>query len=222
MLVRQILAVFTKEMRSELKTRFALNAALMFVLTTVLMIAFSTKEERLSASVAAGLLWVILFFSAMTGLAKSFVSEEERGTALLLRLSTQSTAVYFGKLLYNIVLTLVLYAIGVLFFFLFMAGTSIQTHSIFWAVFVLGSVATAGATTLISAIIARAHSKNALFSVLSFPLVLPLVLTGVETTTMALAGATFESAQSNLQLIGSYVVVLVAVSTMLFDFVWKD
>lgn len=222
LIVRQIIAVFHKDLRSEIKTRYAINAVLMFVLTTVAMIVFSTADERLSNGLASGILWIIMFFSAMTGLSKTFVSEEERGTGLLLQLSTPPTAVYFGKLFFNILLTVVLYTAAVLLFFLFIHEITIKTPLLFAAVLLLGSIATASATTIIAAIIARANTRSALFPVLSFPILLPLVLSGVEATYQSLAGIAFGQAQSNLIILASYSVVLVAVSTMLFDFVWKD
>ncbi len=222
MILRQIAAVFEKDVRSEIKTRYALNAVLMFVLTTVAMIVFSTADEKLTNGLAAGILWVIMFFSAMTGLAKTFVSEEERGTGMLLRISTAPTAVYFGKLFFNILLTILLYGTAVVLFFLFVPGVYIRTPSLFAAVFVLGGIATASAVTLIAAIIAKANTKSALFPVLSFPVLLPLVLAGVESTYQALAGIAFGQAQSNLIILACYSIVLIAVSSMLFDFVWKE
>jgi len=221
-LVRQMLSVFWKDIRSELKTRYALNAVLMFVLTTVTMIAFATADEKLSNGVIAGLLWVVLFFSAMTGVAKSFVSEEERGTVLLLRLSAPSWAVYVGKLLFNVVLTMALYGLAVLAFLFFVDDMVVRSPALFWASVLLGSLATAGATTIIAAIIAKANTKGALFPVLSFPVLLPLILSGVETTYQALSGVAFEQARSSFQLIGSYSVVVITISLLLFDFVWKD
>ncbi len=221
-LMRQCYAVARKDFASEWKTRFAINAMLMFVLSTVTMIAISTKEERMTNGVAAALLWVILFFSAMTGLAKSFVSEEERGTALLLRLSTYSSAVYFGKLWFNIALTTLLNAASVLIFFFLISDITIGSPMLFAVVFLCGSVGTASATTLIAAIIAKANAKGALFAVLSFPVVLPLTMSGVEALYQALIGVAFALALDNVMIMVSYCVVLITVSFLLFDAVWLD
>jgi heme exporter protein B len=221
-LLIQIVAVLRKDLQSELKTRYALNAALMFVLTTVMMMGFATADEKITNGVAAGLLWVALFFSAMTGLAKSFVSEEERGTSLLLQLVARPTAVYFGKLLFNILLTTLLYGLAVVIFFFIINDVAIKSPALFWMSFLLGSIATASATTIIAAIIAKANTKGALFPVLSFPVLLPLILSGVETTYQSLAGVSFEAARNNFQIIAAYIVVVIATSFMLFDFVWKE
>lgn len=221
-LYRSIWAVFRKDFLSELKTRYALNAVLMFVLTTVAVIAFSSAGEKITNGIASSMLWIVLFFSAMTGLQKVFVSEEERGTSLLLSLSAPSLAIYFGKLLFNTALTMLLYGLGTLAFFVFINDVEIRSPLLFWISFILGSLATAAATTLISAIIAKANTKAALFPVLSFPALLPLLLAGVETTYQALSGVSFWEARNNFQIIASYSVVVVAVSAMLFDFVWKE
>lgn len=222
MILRQISAVFKKDVHSEIKNRYALNAVIMFVLTAVSMVVFSTADERLTNGLASGILWIIMFFSAMTGLSRSFVAEEERGTALLLHLTAPASAVYFGKLLFNISMTVILNGVAVILFFLFISGVQIQSPSIFWTMFLLGSIATASATTIIAAIIAKANTKAALFPVLSFPILLPLIIAGVETTSQALAGVNFMQAQSNFILVTSYCIVVIAASFMLFDFVWKD
>lgn len=220
--LKSVLAVFRKDLQSELKTRSTLNAVGMFVLTTVSVIAFSSAGEKITNGIAASMLWIVLFFSAMTGLQKAFVSEEERGTSLLLSLHAPSLAVYFGKLLFNTALTLLLYGLGTLAFFVFINDVVIRSPLLFGISFILASCATAAATTLISAIIAKAQTKAALFPVLSFPALLPLILSGVETTYQALSGVSFTEARSNFQIVASYSVVVVAVSAMLFDFVWKD
>ncbi len=83
--MRGAAAVFTKDLYSELRTRYALNALIMFVVVTLSIILFSTAGETVSPSLSAGILWIIIFFSAMSGLSRSFVSEEERGTTMTLR-----------------------------------------------------------------------------------------------------------------------------------------
>src|ERR1043165_8127045 len=101
--LQQSIAVLRKDFRSELRSRYALNSLGMFVVITVAALAFALSSERhLSLSVISALLWISMFFTAVTGLGRSFISEEERGTTLLLRLSVPPTPVYFGKLALNL------------------------------------------------------------------------------------------------------------------------
>ena len=67
--LRATVAVFLKDWHSELRTRYAISALGMFVVTTISMILFSLAGEQASPEVLAGMLWVVIFFAAMSGLA---------------------------------------------------------------------------------------------------------------------------------------------------------
>ena len=218
----QIYAVFKKDLLSEFRTRYAISAVLLFILTTITMIVFGTAHEKMSTGVAAGILWVIMFFSAMTGLSKSFVSEEERGTGFLLQLSATSIAVFFGKLLFNILLSIALNGTAIFLYFLLLNPVTVKSPEIFaWTAF-LGSVGLAGATTIISAIIAKANTKNALFPALSFPILLPLIMIGIEATVVGYEGKGSASMASSFQMMIAYCGIVITASYLLFDFVWKE
>ncbi|MGA2296697.1 MAG: heme exporter protein CcmB [FCB group bacterium] len=220
--VNKIFAVFYKEIFSEFRTRYSISAIFLFILTTITMIVFGTAGETLSLGLVSGFIWIIMFFSAMTGLAKSFVSEEERGTSLLLRLSTTPGSIYFGKLIYNCLLSLSMNTFAVLLLFLVMGKVDIKNPLVFILTHVLGSIGIAGGTTIISAIIARASTKGALFPVLSFPIVLPLIIVGIESTRLSLEGAPFAQAQNDIQLIVAYCGIIITASYFLFDLIWEE
>ncbi len=220
--LRNIHAVLVKDLKSEFRTRYAISAVLLFILTTITMIVFSTAGEVMTEGIAAGILWVIIFFAAMTGLSKSFVSEEERGTGFLLQLTASSAAVYFGKLLFNILLGLTLNFFATFLFFIFTSSVSILHFDVFIGTIFMGSLGIASATTIISAIIAKANSRNALFPVLSFPVLLPIILLSIQNTHYAFDGSGLDSAAGNFNLIFAYCGILVTGSYLLFDMVWKD
>ena len=100
------MAVFRKEMAIEFRSRIALSALLLFMVITISTIAFTTAGERINNYVASALLWIVLFFGSMTGLSRTFVMEEERGTSLLLKLSSTPMEVFFGKFLFTCFLSL--------------------------------------------------------------------------------------------------------------------
>src|SRR5262245_4853735 len=108
--VLEVGAVFSKDARSEFRTRAALNAIVLFALTTLMVISLSISAQGLSpgikARVLASLLWIVLFFSAMSGLPRVFVKEEDSRTAMALRLAAVPNVVLAGKLLFNVALLL--------------------------------------------------------------------------------------------------------------------
>jgi heme exporter protein B len=220
--VRSVIAVFLKDWHSELRTRYAVSALGMFVITTIAIIMFSLGSEGAPPDVLSGMLWVVIFFAAMSGLSRTFVSEEERGTSMTLQLLAPGSAVFFGKLLFNLVLSLALNAVTVVLYAAFVNGFVIKTLSIFLVAILLGSAGLAAAATIIAAIIARANTKGTLYPVLSFPILLPLLLAVINATRLASEGAYFQEAAGEFQLLISYIVVVVTASATVFDFVWKD
>ena len=76
--------------------------------------------------------------------------------------------------------------------------------------------------TIIAAIIAKAGAKGTLYPVLSFPILLPLILTCVQLTLFSFDGTSFEEAQFEVAIVVGYDVIMLTASYMLFDFIWKD
>lgn len=215
-------AVFSKDLRSELRTRYALNALIMFVVTTISIVVFAISGVNVSNELLSGVLWIIVFFSTMSGLSRSFVSEEERGTVMTLQLITSPSIVYFGKLLFNVMLLGAINTFTVLLYFILLTTFTIRSFDIFITTMVLGTLGLASASTIIAAIIAKANTKGTLYPVLSFPILLPLLLTVINGTKLAVDGASFAEALEEFQVLLSYIVVITVASYLLFDFVWKD
>src|SRR6266571_2371562 len=59
-------AIFRKDWRSELRTRYAISALVMFVITTISIILFSLGSEGAPLTALSGMLWVVVFFAAMS------------------------------------------------------------------------------------------------------------------------------------------------------------
>ncbi|MCX6137488.1 MAG: heme exporter protein CcmB [Ignavibacteriales bacterium] len=222
MMMRSAYEVFRKDVHSEFRTRYAMNALIMFVIVALSIILFSIGDESVTPGVLSGILWVIIFFSGMSGLSRSFVSEEERGTVLTLQLLTEPSAVYAGKLLFNLILTVSLNLFIAVMYVLLVQQFVVQSPAIFWVTILLGSAGIAAAATILAAIIAKANTKGTLYPVLAFPIMLPLLLTVMNATRLATEGAPFSEAAGEFQVLVAYTVVVIAVSVILFDFVWKD
>jgi heme exporter protein B len=220
--IKSILAVVSKDIRSELRTRYALNALMMFVVISVATILFALRDDEVSTDVLSGMFWVVIFFTAMSGLSRIFVSEEERGTAMTLQLVASPSVVYFGKLIFNCGLTLALSAAVTLLYVTVFPIFAIGSWQIFTVTIFLGSLGFAAAATILAAIIAKANSKGTLFPVLSFPILIPLLMTVMKSTARALDGEIVSAAFGEFQILGSYVMMMIAGSYLLFDFVWKE
>lgn len=218
----EILAIVYKELLSEFRTRYSLSTILLFIFTTISMIAISYSSDKISSETTAGLLWIVLFFTSMIGLSKTFITEEERGTALLLQVIANSYAIYFGKLIFNILTSLFINFFAVTFFFLFLNTQVVQSVNLLILTIGISSLAIATATTVISAIIAKANSKNALFPVLAFPILLPIIKIGIDLTVSSFAGSSVQENLGDIQMMIAYTGLIATVSYVLFDYIWKD
>jgi len=213
--------MLVKDLKLELRDKYALNAVLMFGITTLAVVSFSLGQRNLPPHLLGALFWVIMFFSAMSGLAHIFIREEESGTSLALRLAAPPDAVYIGKLLFNLILLSVLTVIITPLFFIF-TNAPVSSTIDFIPILILGVLGLCSATTLIAAIIARAAVKGALFAVLSFPIIIPLLLTLVISTQKLFEGSGVGSVMTELQFLLAYMVVMIVGSLMLFKFVWTE
>jgi heme exporter protein B len=233
----EAVAVFAKEVRAEWRTRVAVSATGLFAVgsLTLMMLALrvhppvALKREPL-ISVATALLWLLLYFTAVTGLGRAFVLEEERGTALALRLTARATVVWAGKFAFN---ALLLFGLAVVTTPLLLAALEIDVAtanlSLLACVLTFGCVGMAAVLTMTSALVAQATAKGGLLAVLSLPVLTPLFTAAVHGTRAALGVGTMASRPpafviglGDLEVLVSYAVVSVTASLLLFGFVWEE
>lgn len=223
--VRAAWAVFRKDVRSELRTRYALNALGMFALSVVLVVSFYLgpnlgPHDDLTPSIQSALLWIALFFAALSGLGRAFVHEEEVQTATFLRLNAPPLAVFVGKWLLNVVLLALLSVVVTLLLGLFLK-MRIPNVAMLGATLLLGGLGLAATVTLLAAIIAKASARSALFAALAFPVVFPQLVIAMLATEQALTGATWRVALPQLQGLGAYAVAMTTAALFLFPYVWE-
>ncbi len=212
-------AVLTKEAVCESRTRYAVGALIMFALTALSSVSMAIAGASLPPELAAALLWVVLFFCAMAGLARVFVQEQEAGTLLGLRLYAAGQDVFWGKLLFNLLLLLGLSCLVVPLFTVFLA-VEVGTWLPFIIVLTLGCVGMAAVATLTAAMVMYAQGKHAIFTVLTFPVLLPQFLSAINATAKILSGDLPDLNQ--LLFMAGYDVAVMAAGVLLFDYLWQE
>jgi heme exporter protein B len=217
----EALAVFVKDWRCELRTRYALNTIVLFALSTLVIVSLALGPlgtrpgER--AAVLPVVLWLILLFAAAAGLPRGFAHEEETHTATALRLTATPSALFCGKLLYSLTLLAALEVL-VVPLFLAMVQLDVDHPGRLAAALLAGGYGLAAGSTLVAAIVAQARGKAALFAVLAFPVLVPLLLLAVALTRAAVGGDPAEGALRQLLLYDGSVTVA---GLMLVPAVWN-
>ena len=220
-LLQGITAILAKDLQTELRSRYALNTVLAFVGASLLLILFALNAEQLPPIPQSGLVWVIILFAALSSLSRSFVMETDRQTYNLLRLHSEATEVFLGKLCFNYLFTL---TVNVTTFgaYIFLLGISIADGWAFLLVLLLGTAGLSGVATMLGAIVSQADRKGAIFSVLSIPLLIPLILILVQLTKAALIATFTEPYINNAMALLGYAGTTITAGILLFDYIWDE
>jgi len=218
--IRNTYIIFWKELQQELRTRYAFNTILAFVVSALLLILFTLKAHQLEPIPKAGLIWIVILFTALAHLARSFVMEAERLTLDLLRLHSRGITVFLGKWLYNSILTLVVNGFTFAIYMLLM-----QMRVLNWPGFILllvvGSASLASITTLMASLVAQAERKGLIYSVVSIPLLIPLILLLVQLTKISLVTGDWSTGLNDTAALIGYFGATLSAGLVLFDYVWE-
>jgi heme exporter protein B len=211
-------AILRKECRCEWRTRYGLNAALLFAVATLAGVSFAIGQLTDRTDVLAALLWIVLLFASLASLAHAFVREVEARTLTLLRLVASPVAIALGKLLFNLLFLGLLELVTVPLFLVFLGAPSPRWGP-FLLILGLGSLSLAATTTLVGAVVAQTRARGALFAAVSLPLLMVVLAAGVAGFRAQWEGA---SVADEARLLGAYAAVVLGVSLLLYDHVWED
>lgn len=219
--LQAVTAILAKDLQTELRSRYALNTVLAFVGASLLLILFALNAEQLPPIPQSGLVWVIILFAALSSLSRSFVMETDRQTYNLLRLHSRATEVFLGKLCFNYLFTLTV-NVATFVAYIFLLGISIADAWAFLLVLLLGTAGLSGVATMLGAIVSQADRKGAIFSVLSIPLLIPLILILVQLTKAALIPTFTEPYMNNAMALLGYCGTTITAGILLFDYIWDE
>ncbi|MEP6756076.1 MAG: heme exporter protein CcmB [Chthonomonadales bacterium] len=218
--VQQAVAVFRKDLRMELRNRGSLNAILLFSVISLIVMAFGVGNLEIIAHLKAGLLWVVLFFAAFSGLSHVFVQEEETGTSLALKMHARPESVYAGKAAFNLVLTFGI-AVIVVPIFVIMLKLPTEKPIALAAVIISGLFALSSGASAVAAIISQSRGKGAIFGAIGFPILLPALMVGVRATQIAVTSSDESVVRTVFGLV-AFGVMITTVAAALFPILWDD
>ncbi len=146
---------------------------------------------------------------------------ESSGKMLYYFFLVDARAFILGKTIYNTVLLII---VGLICYLLFsiLHHHPIQTPSLFLIALLLGCIGISGILTLVSSIASKTGHNFTLMSILSFPLLLPLMLMVIRLTHFAITGLDFVQGSKYMISLFSLDVLILALSYLLFPYLWKE
>ena len=217
-----ILALLQKEFLLEWRQKYALNGILLYVVGTVFIcyLSFSGRGNSIGIPTWNALYWIILLFSALHAISKSFI-QERTGRTLYYYSLASPLHIILAKLIYNSLLMLLL-SFFALMVYVTVLGNPIGDLTLFLITLLLGSLGFAGAFTLLSGIVSKAGNNATLMAILSFPVILPFLLMVMKLSKNAIDGLDRTSSFDEILVLISLNAITFALSLLLFPFLWRS
>jgi len=218
-MTKTVFALLKKDLLLELRQQHSFYGILLYVASTIFVLYLSINNPE--GEVWNGLFWIIQLFVCVNAVAKSFL-QESRGRMLYFYIISGAKEFVIAKLIYNIILMLIMSLLSLGLFFVLLKNPLSNTL-LFTGIVCLGGISLSLVFTLLAAIAAKAQQNAALMAILGFPLIIPQLLLLIRLSRVAFGEVFNEGAllQLSLLIVGLDIMV-VALSIILFPFLWKD
>jgi len=214
-----IIELIKKEILLEWRLKYSFSGILIYVISTI-FICYLSFRQIIDPPTWNALFWIILLFAAVNAVAKSFL-QESRGLQLFYYTLLNPQHVIIAKTLYNGLLLLVLSSISFFLYILFM-GNIVQNLPMFFTGLLLGASGLSSVLTLVSAIAAKTNNSSTLMAILSFPVLLPLLMTIIKYSKNAMDGLSWSVNFPNLIILLAINLLLITLGYFLFPYLWKE
>ncbi|MDR2492362.1 MAG: heme exporter protein CcmB [Coriobacteriales bacterium] len=222
----QFVLLLKKELSIEFRTREMISSMGLYALLVLVVFGVAIGQTLWAYDimpVAGGLLWVLVVFTSLLGLNRSFNREKELSAfEALLVAPLDRGAIFLAKAAANALFLVVIQLIAVpLFAVFFFANTAIAPTAPLVAVpLLVGSVGIAGVGTLLATMTMHTRGRDVMLALLFIPIVFPLLYSCVSAASMTLLGADdlMPFVQATVLALG-YDAVMIILGWVLYDVV---
>ncbi len=188
--LRQTLTIAAKDLRSEIRTKEALNASVSFSIVILLLFSFAFEpSSEQTHEIAGGLLWIVFAFAGALILNRSFARELVNDCLdALVSSPTPGPALFTGKAIANLVLLLIVELISFPVFGIFYNVRWLSQFPLLFVVMFLGTWGIVVIGTMFSAMTVNLRLRELMLPVLVYPMMIPLLMGAIQCTTALLNG----------------------------------
>lgn len=215
-------ALIKKDLIQEWRSKDIISAMLAFAVLTLFIFNYALSlSPQAQASIATGIVWVLVVFAGTLGINRSFSAEQDQDCfdALLLG-APDLSLVYLAKMLSNFLI------MALLALFLLPVYSLLYNYSLFNGLFVglilLGAWAYSAMATLLAGLSVQTRMRDMLLPVLLFPLLMPVNIAVVKAGAGILEGLPFADISIWFTLLAAYAVIITTISSMVFEYVIKE
>jgi len=152
--------------------------------------------------------------------SKSFL-QESKGRQLYIYTIASPLALIISKTIYNVLLMMLLTVIALCFYMLVFNYVP-EDLALYVVATLLGSLSFSTIFTMVSAISSKAGNGGMLMAILSFPVIIPVLIILIKLTKNAIDGLDRSVSLDEIGLLLIINVLVMAVSLLLFPYLWRD
>ena len=217
-----IWAIGRKDLLLETRNKDVIVAISAFALLVLMIFTFAIDINQVNAKLTGpGILWASIAFAGVTGLNRAFALELEGNTLEALMLAPISRdLIYAGKMFGN---------------FLFITAAQIIVIPIFavlfnlavlrWEMLVVSLLTTIGFSaigTLFAAMTIRVRAREVMLPLLFLPVVTPLIMAAVESTSHVVNDSSWPEIYQWIQLAIAFDIAFIVISAFIFQQILED
>ena len=217
-----IWAIGRKDLLLETRNKDIIVAVSVFALLVLMIFTFAIDINQVNAKLTGpGILWASIAFAGVTGLNRAFAIELEGNTLEALMLAPISRdLIYAGKMFGN---------------FLFITAAQIIVIPIFavlfnlavlrWEMLVVSLLTTIGFSaigTLFAAMTIRVRAREVMLPLLFLPVVTPLIMAAVESTSHVVNDSSWPEIYQWIQLAIAFDIAFIVISAFIFQQILED
>jgi len=220
----QYKTLLLKDLQREFRTKEMLTSMGLYALLVLVVYGAALAQAASSLDIlqmSAGLLWALIVFTSLLGLARSFAHETDNACLEgILLVPLDRSVIFLAKATSNFLFLLVVEIVVLpLFYFFFLTTEALApTWPMLFIPLLIGTIGIAGIGTLLSTITAQTCTRDVLLAVLFIPLIYPLLYACVSASTVVVAGGDVEGIfLTSVLLALAYDVIMVLLSWVFYE-----
>ena len=220
-MINKIFSILYKDFKIEINQSHLFFSVGLYVISSIYIIYISYQPTGiLGLENWVSIFWVIILFSSISAVSKSFFQESgSRNYYYYFVLSPDE--LIFSKLIYNF-LFIVFVTFLTFLVFSSLLGNFIYSYSFFITLLFVGSLSISNCLTLISAIGHQVKNNSILTSVLSFPVIIPILLILIKLSKLSSSEFSWNIIQDDFYLLILLNIILISMTKILFKFLWRN
>jgi heme exporter protein B len=214
----EIKYLLQKDFTQELRQKHTIGGLFIYIISTV-FVCFLSFRQIVDIPTWNALFWIILLFAAIQATGKSFQQDIKSRLFYLFGLTSPQSYI-LSKMILNGIIIFILAIINYAFYSL-LIGNPVENQSMFLIGLIFGSFGLAINFTMVSGIASKT-SNQTLTAILGFPIILPLLMSVIRFSKNAIDGIDWSVNYKYLVVIICLKVMVVALSYVLFPYLWRE